>query len=86
MTAYDCGVLAATTGFGKTVIGARIIAEKQCPTLILVHTKELANQWKERLEQFLQIDEVLEKPRKGASLIGQLGGGKKIFMASSTSP
>lgn len=77
MTAHDCGVLAATTGFGKTVIGARIIAEKQFPTLILVHTKELANQWKERLEQFLQIDEVLEKPRKGASLIVQLGGDKK---------
>ncbi|HZK61828.1 MAG TPA: DEAD/DEAH box helicase family protein, partial [Anaerovoracaceae bacterium] len=47
------GVLSATTGFGKTVIGARLIAEKKCSTLILVHTKELAAQWKERLEQFL---------------------------------
>ena len=39
------------TGFGKTVIGARVIAEKRRPTLILVHTKELAKQWKARLEQ-----------------------------------
>ena len=33
------GVLSATTGFGKTVIGAKLIAEKKCSTLILVHTK-----------------------------------------------
>ena len=70
------GVLSATTGFGKTVIGAKIIAEKKCSTLILVHTKELASQWKERLEQFLEIDEVIEKRRKNSSIIGQLGGGK----------
>lgn len=74
---YNEGVLSATTGFGKTVIGARIIAEKRRPTLILVHTKELARQWKERLEQFLQIDEVVEKGKKNKSVIGQLGGGKK---------
>lgn len=73
------GVLAATTGFGKTVIGARLIAEKKCSTLILVHTKELAVQWKERLEQFLQIDEVIEKRRKKSSVIGQLGGGKNTI-------
>lgn len=73
---YNEGVLSATTGFGKTVIGARIIAEKRQPTLILVHTKVLARQWKERLEQFLQIDEV-EKRKKNKSVIGQLGGGKK---------
>lgn len=77
LTASDCGVLSAATGFGKTVIGARIIAEKQCPTLILVHTKELAGQWKARLEQFLAIDEVFAAKRKNASVIGQLGGGKQ---------
>ena len=73
------GVLAATTGFGKTIIGARLIAEKKCSTLILVHTKELAIQWKERLEQFLQIDEVTEKRRKNSSVIGELGGGKNTI-------
>ncbi|MDW7670533.1 MAG: DEAD/DEAH box helicase family protein [Bacillota bacterium] len=74
---HNNGVLSATTGFGKTVIGARIIAEKAVPTLILVHTKELADQWKERLEHFLAINESVEKKRKNASIIGQLGGGKK---------
>ena len=73
------GVLSATTGFGKTVIGARLIAEKKCSTLILVHTKELAVQWKERLEQFLKIDEVIEKRRKNSSVIGQVGGGKNTI-------
>jgi len=73
------GVLAATTGFGKTVIGARLIAEKKRSTLILVHTKELAIQWRERLEQFLQIDEEIEKRRKKNSVIGQLGGGKNTI-------
>ena len=73
------GVLSATTGFGKTVIGAKLIAEKKCSTLILVHTKELAAQWKERLEQFLDIDEVIEKRRKNSSIIGQLGGGKNTI-------
>lgn len=74
---HNEGVLSATTGFGKTVIGARIIAEKRCPTLILVHTKELAKQWKVRLEQFLQINEMVEKQKKNKAIIGQLGGGKK---------
>lgn len=76
---YDEGVLSATTGFGKTVIGARIIAEKSVPTLILVHTKELAIQWKERLDQFLEINEIVEKKRKNTSIVGHLGGGKNTL-------
>lgn len=79
LSEYRDGVLSATTGFGKTVIGAKLIAEKKCSTLILVHTKELASQWKERLEQFLEIDEVIEKRRKNSSIIGQLGGGKNTI-------
>lgn len=77
INAYENGVLSATTGFGKTVIGARMIAEKKLPTLVLVHTKELAVQWKERLEQFLKINESIEGAKKKGSIIGQLGGGKK---------
>lgn len=74
---FENGVLSATTGFGKTVIGARIIDEKKTSTLILVHTKALAEQWKERLEQFLEIHEEIEGNKKKGSIIGQLGGGKK---------
>lgn len=72
---HDIGVLSATTGFGKTVIGAQMIAKRQVPSLVLVHTKELALQWKERLEQFLLIHETMDRKRK-ASIIGQLGAGK----------
>lgn len=77
---YDEGVLSATTGFGKTVIGARIIAEKSVPTLILVHTKELAVQWNDRLEQFLEINENVDSSkRRKISAVGQLGGGKNTL-------
>jgi superfamily II DNA or RNA helicase len=86
MKSHDNGVLSATTGFGKTVLGARLIAEKQVSTIILVHTRELALQWVERLEQFLKVQgdlelvqqDVKKRGRKKAKhIIGQLGGGKK---------
>ncbi|MCH4163726.1 MAG: DEAD/DEAH box helicase [Lentilactobacillus diolivorans] len=52
---HTTGVLAARTGFGKTVIAAKIIAHLSTSTLILVHDKELAKQWIERLNQFLKV-------------------------------
>lgn len=78
LTKFENGILSATTGFGKTVIGAKLIAEKGLSTLILVHTKELANQWQERLESFLKIDSAPLK-RKNSPVIGRLGGGKKTL-------
>ena len=56
LTSHDNGVLNATTAFGKTVTAIGLIAERQVNTLILVHTKALLDQWKSRLEEFLQID------------------------------
>jgi len=44
---HDTGILAAATGFGKTVVGASIIAQRGVNTLILVHRKQLLEQWKE---------------------------------------
>lgn len=78
---YDCGVLSASTGFGKTVIGSRLIARKKVPTLILVNNKELALQWEERLEMFLDMplitNQVTETGRKRKPIfVGRLGGGK----------
>ena len=35
MLKYDCGVLSAATAFGKTVIAAKLIAERRTNTLIL---------------------------------------------------
>lgn len=80
---YDNGVLSATTAFGKTVIAAKMIAEKKVNTLILVHTLQLLEQWKKRLTQFLMIGQALPDDRdnkkgmeKRKNDIGQIGGGK----------
>ena len=56
LMAHDNGVLNATTAFGKTVTAIGLIAERKINTLILVHTKALLDQWKSRLEEFLEID------------------------------
>lgn len=47
------GVLVAPPGSGKTVIGCALIGERKLPTLILVHRKQLADQWKSQLVNFL---------------------------------
>lgn len=79
---HDHGVLSATTAFGKTVIAAKLIAERKINTLILVHRQQLLSQWTSRLFEFLNIFEelpALEKKRgrkKRQSLIGQIGAGK----------
>lgn len=64
---FDNGVLSATTAFGKTVTAAALIGERKVNTLILVHTKALLDQWKERLETFLSIayKEENEEVRRG---------------------
>lgn len=63
---HDTGVLAATTGFGKTVVAAAIIAARKVSTLILVHRRQLMEQWAARLQSFLNL------PKDS---IGQIGGG-----------
>jgi superfamily II DNA or RNA helicase/very-short-patch-repair endonuclease len=70
MLARDTGVLSATTAFGKTVIGAWLIAKRRVNTLVLVHRRQLLDQWVERLRSFLDL------PEKS---IGQIGGGRKRF-------
>lgn len=56
MAAHSFGVLEAATGSGKTVMALALVAQRSQPTLILVHTKELLNQWQERIRQFLGIE------------------------------
>ncbi len=68
MLAQDFGVLAATTAFGKTVLAAWLIARRKVNTLVLVHRKQLLEQWVERLATFLDVP---------AKSIGRLGGGRK---------
>lgn len=67
LLAHDTGVLAATTAFGKTVVGAWLIANRGVSTLVLVHRRQLLDQWVERLSTFLGV------PSKS---IGRIGGGR----------
>jgi len=63
---HDTGILHAPTAFGKTVTAIGIVAKRHVNTLILTHSRQLLDQWKERLETFIE----------GAS-VGVIGGGKK---------
>ena len=79
---HNFGTLSATTAFGKTVFAIGMIARRKVNTLILVHNKALLEQWRERLETFLKIDETIEEPaakrgrKKDSSVIGCLHAGK----------
>jgi superfamily II DNA or RNA helicase len=65
---HETGVLAATTAFGKTVVAANMIAARGRNTLVLVHRRQLLEQWVARLQTFLDIP---------ANEIGVIYGGKK---------
>lgn len=51
----EMGVIVAPPGSGKTIVGLAIIAEKKQPALIIVHRKQLFDQWVERIQSFLGI-------------------------------
>lgn len=61
----EFGVIVAPPGSGKTVTALKIISEKQQPALIIVHRKQLFEQWMDSIEAFLGI------PRKEIGKIGQ---------------
>lgn len=67
MLAKEFGILNAATGAGKTVIALYMIAQRRQPSVIVVHTKELAAQWTDRISTFLNID---------SEKVGFIGGGK----------
>ncbi len=64
---HDIGTLFATTAFGKTVVALHILATRKVNTLIIVHRRQLLDQWLERIEQFLNVTK---------KQVGKIGGGK----------
>jgi len=71
--AGDRGVLELPTGSGKTVIAIAAIAELGVPTLVVVPTIDLLEQWREELEREFDVP------------IGQLGGGTQRVEAITVS-
>ena len=78
VTKKDFGVIVSPPGSGKTVIGINIIADKKQPALIIVHRKQLLEQWMERIEAFLGI------PKREIGIIGsgKVRIGEKITVAT----
>lgn len=79
---HDNGILAATTSFGKTVVGAYMIAQRKTNTLILVHNTEIQKNWIEDLTKFLDINAELPeyktktgRVKRRKSVIGKLYAG-----------
>lgn len=54
LLSYEGAVLNLFCGFGKTTCANMVSCRLGLKTLILVHTSALAEQWKERIEQFVQ--------------------------------
>jgi hypothetical protein len=65
---HAAGILSASTAFGKTITALWIVARRKTSTLILVHRKQLLDQWTDRINQFLGIPK---------SEIGCFSGNKK---------
>ncbi|MHB8282127.1 MAG: TOTE conflict system archaeo-eukaryotic primase domain-containing protein [bacterium] len=64
---FDLGVLVAPPGTGKTVMAVAAIARRSVSALVLVHRKQLMEQWRLQLSALLCIDK---------KEIGVIGGGK----------
>jgi len=65
---HDMGLLVAPPGAGKTVVGTWMAARRGRGTLVLVHRRQLLDQWRAQLALFLGID-----PKE----VGQIGAGRR---------
>jgi superfamily II DNA or RNA helicase len=67
------GVIVLPTGSGKTVIGINAISLLNTPTIVVVPTLDLLDQWRSRLKKEFKID------------VGMLGGGEQEIKAITVS-
>lgn len=59
MLNHENGILQAATAFGKTAVGAYLIATRKVNTLILVHNREIMKNWVDDLHRFIRIEDPL---------------------------
>lgn len=75
----EMGIMNAATSFGKTIVAAKLIAQRHEKTLVLVQRQNLMEQWKDTLGKFLSVGNPPLK-RTGKRLnktgIGVYGGSK----------
>lgn len=64
---HETGVFVAPPGTGKTIVGIYLISARKKNTLVLVHRRQLLEQWRVQLASLLGID-IRE--------IGMIGGGR----------
>jgi superfamily II DNA or RNA helicase len=67
------GVIVLPTGSGKTVIGINAISLLNTPTLVVVPTLDLLDQWRSKLKEEFKVD------------VGKLGGGEQEIKAITVS-
>jgi len=67
------GVIVLPTGSGKTVIGINAISLLNTPTIVVVPTLDLLDQWRSKLKEELKVD------------VGKLGGGEQEIKAITVS-
>jgi superfamily II DNA or RNA helicase len=68
MLRREFGTLCAPTGSGKTVMALHMVSQRRQPALVVVHTKELAFQWIDRIHTYLGIEK---------AAVGLIGAGRK---------
>ena len=80
----SCGIISAATAFGKTVVGAELIAERKVSTLIIVNRSEILEGWFDTLTEFLTVNEELPeystptgRIKKRSTCIGRYGSSRK---------
>ena len=64
---HEIGVFVAPPGIGKTILGIYLISARRKNTLVLVHRRQLLEQWRDQLANLLAID---------VKEIGMIGGGR----------